>query len=108
MEASQASIVFRYLNIKTKLLTTNLHVKLNKKCLVNKVVPKYDNIRIQNTSNTAVKMKERAEIMWIKEEIKYLYAKKANLIIRLYKTHLELLGSIHPPIINKDVYKRQH
>ena len=86
LEAGQASIVFKYLNIKMKLLKTCLHIKFNKKCLVNKVIPKYANIRIKNTSNTAVKIKERAEIMWIKEEIKCLYAKKSNLNFRLYKT----------------------
>lgn len=38
-------------------------------------------------------------MMWVKEEIKYLHANKADLNVRLYRTHLELLGSIINSVI---------
>ena len=79
MEASQASIVFKYQNVKIKLLKTNLHIKFNKKCLENNLIPKYARIYINNTSPTARKTKEHAELFWVKSEIKYLYRKKLML-----------------------------
>ena len=99
LEACQASTVFKYINIKIKLLKTNLHIKFNKKCLQLNIIPKYSTIRINNTSEVAKKVKRIAEVTWIKEEIRQLYNKKTRLNELLYKSNLKLLNTIHPVLI---------
>lgn len=100
LEACQASTVFKFQNIKIKLLKTNLHIKFNKECIRNNLIPKYASIKINNNSKIATKIKERAQIMWLKEELRYLYMKKIELNKVLYLTHLKLLNSIHAAQLN--------
>lgn len=95
LEASQASTVYRFQNIKIRLLKTNSHIKFNKECLKNNLIPNYASIRIGNNSKTATKIKKRAQVMWIKEELRYLYAKKTELNKDLYLAHLKLLNNVH-------------
>lgn len=109
LDARQASMVYKYINIKVKLLKTNMHIKFNKKCLIHNIIPKYCTIHIKNTSIAASKTKQIAEIKWIKEEIKQLYSKKAKLNHLLYRTNLEMLNMIHPVLLpNAKDYINDH
>ena len=47
-----------------------------------------------------MKIKRHAETMWMKEELEYLYKKKAKLNRDLYMTHLKLLDSIHVALLD--------
>lgn len=100
LEASQASIVFKYQNVKIQLMKTCLHIKFNKQCIRNDIIPTYAKIKINSNSIASQIIRKRAEIMWIKEEIKQLYIKKVKLNKTLYRLHLNMLNIIHPAIIN--------
>ena len=52
-EASQSNTVYLYQNIKIKLLKVNLHIKFNKKCIRNNIIPNYAKIKINDTSTAA-------------------------------------------------------
>ena len=84
LEACQAHTVIKFQNIKIKLLKTRLHIKFNQECITNNIIPRYAFIKINRKSETAMKIKRHAEIMWMKEELKYLYKKKAKLNRDLY------------------------
>ena len=100
LEASQATMVFKYQNVKMQLLKTNLHIKFNKFCLFHNLTPKYAIINIRSSSKSVNVTIKHAQTFYIKEEIKSLYTKKSILNKQLLKLHLQMLNSIHPAIIN--------
>ena len=118
--------VYKYKNVKIKLTKANLNIKFNKKCLHKQITPKCAQIRIKNNNNNknsiaAIKTQKLAQIIRIKEEIKYLYSKKAKLNNELYKLHLEIYNTFNFIIaesfihninqytknIAKEIYKKQ-
>jgi len=95
LEASQASIAYKYKNIKLKVLKTNENIHFNKKCLELGIIPKYVSIKINSKSLVARKTKNMAEKIWIKNEIKSLYSKKSMLNKLLLQNHITLLNCLH-------------
>jgi hypothetical protein len=57
-------------------------------CLKKQITPKYALIKVPNTSPAAKATRRKAETLRIKEEIKFLYAKKQHLNLQLLHTHL--------------------
>ena len=120
--AGQANTIYNYQNIKIKLLKTNLHIKFNKKCIKNHIIPKYARLKCNDSSEAAKTAIKKAQIIRIKLEIRELYKKKVGLNKFLYKAHLKLLNSVHPAIIDNiiininnrvndivnKIYKKQH
>jgi hypothetical protein len=62
----------------------------NRQCLVKKLIPKYYNIKVPNTSPAAYYTSKKVRNIRIKDEIKFLYKKKQQLNKDLYHTHLEV------------------
>ena len=81
--ASQTRSICHYKKLEIKVLKCNADIYFNKQCLTKKIVPKYANIRVPNTSPAAHKTQSKAQITQIKEEIKFLYKKKTKLINQL-------------------------
>ena len=92
LEAGQANLVYKYKNVKMKIMKTNLNIKFIKKCLHNNITPNFSKINIQNKSLAVVKTKSIAQKIWQKEEIKQLYVKKDRLNRILYIAHLKVLN----------------
>ena len=121
--ARQASVVYKYKNVKIKMLKVAQNFKFNKMCIKVTIIPKYARININSRTLAALKTKQIAEKMWLTQEIRQLYKKKNRLNTDLYKAHLEMLKEIHPAVIDitmtkinalisvsythLDVYKRQ-
>ena len=76
IEADQAKVVYKYKNLKTKILKANLNIRFIKRCLRQDITPKFAVIKIRNTSIAASNTKIKAQKVWLKEEIKALYKKK--------------------------------
>ena len=53
--ASQARVVNLYKNLRSKLLKCCANIYFNRQCLHKKIIPKYVNIKITNTSPAAHK-----------------------------------------------------
>jgi hypothetical protein len=51
--ASQAESIYKYKNIKTKLLQCCENIYFNKQCLINNITPLYAKIKIPHTSPAA-------------------------------------------------------
>ena len=100
LEASQAHTVYKFQNIKIRLLKTNLHIRFNQECIKYNIIPKYASIKINKKSEFSTKIKRYAGIMWMREELKYLYKKKTVLNRELYRTHLQLLDSVHVALLD--------
>ena len=81
-------MVFKYQNVKTHLLKTNLHTKFNKFYLFHNLTPKYAIINIRSSSKSAKVTIKHAQTFYVKEEIKSLYTKKSILNKQLLKLHL--------------------
>jgi hypothetical protein len=64
--AKQASIMNRYLNIKSKLLITNANIWFNKQALFRKVTPKYVKVKVTGNSRQAIKTQKTAEYIKMK------------------------------------------
>lgn len=86
--AIQAQMLNSCFNIKTKLYNTIANIKFNKKCLAYKVIPKYATFHINVNNFASKKTKEQTQILWINNEIKFLYRKKEYLNRKLYQAHL--------------------
>jgi hypothetical protein len=74
--ASQAQLVNRHKNTRSKLQKCCANIYFNKLCLAKQITPNYINIRIANTSPAAIVTTKKAQKIRIKEEIKFLYRKK--------------------------------
>jgi hypothetical protein len=76
------------MNCKRKLLQCNANINFNKRCLKQKLVPKYAYIKIPENNEAAKKTKTQAQTLHIKNEIKFLHKKKQQLNTKLYQTHI--------------------
>jgi hypothetical protein len=74
--AKQASIMYQFLNTKRKLLITNGNIWFNKQAIALKLIPNYVNIKVAGTNLQAKRTKRVAELIRIKNELKFLYKKK--------------------------------
>jgi molybdate-binding protein len=71
--ASQAHLVNRYKNTRSKLQKLCANIYFNKQCLAKKIIPNYANIKTANTSPAAQVATKQAQLTRIKDEIKLLY-----------------------------------
>jgi len=76
--ASQAQLINRYKNTRSKLQKCCANIYFNKQCILKQITPTYVNIRISNTSPAALVTTKKAQTIRIKDEIKFLYKKKKN------------------------------
>lgn len=80
----------KFRNTTAKLHQTILNIKFNRICLSHNVIPNFIHVNVNSMSPAAQRAKHKAEIIWLKQEIKYLHTKKQELNVELYKIHLEL------------------
>jgi len=92
VNASQGHI-HEYENTKRKLYSCNSSINFNRQCLHKKLVPTYVKLKFPNNSPTAKFTQRIAHHLRIKDKLKYLYMKKQQLNLRLYRLHL-LLANI--------------
>jgi hypothetical protein len=87
--ASQAQLVNQSKYIRSKVQKCCASIYFNKHCITKKIIPKYVNIIIASTSPASQTIVKKAQLMRIKDEIKFLYKKKEKLNQELYKIHLQ-------------------
>lgn len=91
--------ISKFTKLKMRLLEVSEKIRFNKQCKRLGLIPKYARIKINNTTESAVRAKQIAEERWVANEIKRLHSQKDVTNYRLYKAHLELLNSVHPSMI---------
>jgi hypothetical protein len=69
-----------------KLLVTNANIWFNQQAITHDVIPNYVKVKISGKGPAVNKSKKLAEHARIKQEIKFLYKKKALLNKQLYNT----------------------
>jgi hypothetical protein len=87
--ASQASSITQYKNTKTKLMKCCTNIYFNRQCLIKKITPKYANCKIPQTSPASKDTQIKVKNIRVKDEIKFLCAKKQQLNKNLYNIHLK-------------------
>jgi hypothetical protein len=87
--ASQALSIYKYKNIRTKLLKCCANISFNKQCLHHDITPNYAKIKVPATSPGSFVTQNRVRTLQIKDEIKFLYKKKDQLNKQLYALHLQ-------------------
>ena len=90
VHASQARKIYRYKNIKRKILKYCANLYFNKQCLKYDLVPKYTKIRVPHTSPAATYTQRKICKIRIKDEIEFLYTKKTKFNTILLQLHLQL------------------
>ena len=90
MNASQ-SFIHKFTNLKRELYNLNVNITFNRKCLKKKLTPTYAKIKIPNTSPATNFTQQKLTNIKIKEERKYLHAKKQKLNTQIYHLHLALI-----------------
>lgn len=81
----------RYYNLKIKLALLSKDIWFNNQCLKNNVIPNYVSIKTASNSKAALKAINLGRITWVKQEIKYLYAKKQTLNQEINKLHVDII-----------------
>jgi hypothetical protein len=71
--ASQTPIINLDKNLRSKLLKCCANIYFNRQCLHKKIIPKYVNIKVANTSPAAQTTMKNVQLTRIKEEIRMLY-----------------------------------
>ena len=92
MNASRGSIR-KHEELKRKLYKCNANIYFNKQCLKRHIIPCYAKIKIPNTSPAHRHTQNKIPTIRIRDEIKYLYAKKQQLNSQLYQSHLLLANT---------------
>jgi hypothetical protein len=78
------------MNTKIKLLNTNANIYFSRICLEQNVTPQYAQVKLYSHNKSIIKHTEpKITKIRIKNEIKFLYAKKQMLNGTLYKLHLQ-------------------
>ncbi|XP_049940670.1 uncharacterized protein LOC126416829 [Schistocerca serialis cubense] len=93
-QAFPVNVYNRFKKIHLRLHKTIQHIKFNRTCKKNDLIPSYINVKVKNSSTVAQKSKSFAERYWLLHEIKMLYSKKHHLNMMLYETHLELAKNV--------------
>jgi hypothetical protein len=75
MHVCQARTANYYKNLKTKMLKCCANTYFNKQYIIQKAIPAYARIKIPRTSPAST-ITQKAQIMRLKDEIKFLYKKK--------------------------------
>ena len=87
--ASQADI-YKFKNLKEKLLKTNANIYFNKQCLTRQITPNFIKTKAPFSNHTQKQTKIKIQKLQLKDEIKFLYAKKQNINKQLLHLHLKL------------------
>jgi hypothetical protein len=87
--ASQAKTIHLYRNTRSKLIKCNTNIYFNKQCLAKKVTPKYANLNFTNNSPAAQITTNKAQVLRLKNEIKFLFKKNEKLNQELQATHIK-------------------
>lgn len=94
----QGKNVTQLLNLYTKhkkqLINTNINIYFNKKCLLHDIQPKYTKINIKNNNYRNKNYIKQIQVAWIKDEIKYQYAKINILNKKLLKIHIIIANKL--------------
>jgi hypothetical protein len=78
------------MNTKIKLLNTNANIYFNRICLEQNITPQYAQVKIHSCNKSVIKhIEPKITKIRIKNEIKFLYAKKQTLNETLYKIPLQ-------------------
>jgi predicted GIY-YIG superfamily endonuclease len=105
LSPSQAKVVYKYKNLKLKVLKTAQNIIFNNECLKNQVIPNYICIKTNTRSAAANKAKTTAELVWLKTELKQQHRKKSMLNKLLLMSHITMLNEIHPAQITSILSK---
>jgi hypothetical protein len=89
INACQAKSINVYKNMKTQLMKCCANIYFNKQCLKLHVIPKYAQIKFPRSSPTSISTQQKTQVMRIKDEIRFLYRKKQQLNLELYRAHLK-------------------
>ena len=92
INASWGSIQ-KYENTVSKLYKCNANIDFNKQCLNKQLTPSYANIKVPKTSPAWSYTQKKLPAIRIKDEIRYLYAKKQQINLKLYHLHLTLANT---------------
>ena len=98
---SQARIINLYRNTRSKLLKCNVNIYFNKQCIARKVIQKYANLKFTKNSPVAQVTASKAQILRVKNEIKFLFKRKDKPNHELYTIHMKAVnewGSLWPSI----------
>jgi hypothetical protein len=72
-----------------KLMKCCANIIFNKQCIAQKVIPAYAKIKVPQTSPAYTVTQQKAQVMRVKDEIRFLYQKKEHLNMELYRIHLQ-------------------
>jgi hypothetical protein len=76
-----------------KLLNTNANIYFKRICLEKNITPQYAQVKIHSCNESIKKhIEPKINKIRIKNEIKFLYAKKKTLNETLYKIHLQVIN----------------
>jgi hypothetical protein len=65
------------------------NIYFNKQCIAQKITPAYAKIKVAKTSPASTITQQKAQVMRVKDEIKFLYRKKEHINRELYTLHLK-------------------
>ena len=85
--------IHKFTSLKRKLYNCNANIYFNQQCLKNNVIPTYAKLKFPNTSPASKFTQRKATHMRIKDEIKFLHAKKQQLNYQIYYLHLTLANT---------------
>jgi len=88
IEAQQAKLCNTYKNTRLKLLKTTATLWFNKMCRLKHLKPNYIHFKTNGNKLQDRKTTSNALRFRINQEIKFLYCKKQNQNIQLYRVHL--------------------
>jgi hypothetical protein len=102
INASQARSINIYKNAKTKLMRCYANIHFNKQCSKLQITPKYARVKLPRTSPASIPTQMKAQTIRIKDEIRFLYRKKQQLNLELYRGHLKVSTECGTPY--QDIY----
>ena len=85
--------IHRFTSLKRKLYKCSANIYFNQKCLKNKLTPTYARVKFPKTSPAGKYTQQKAQNMRIRDEIKFLHAKKQQLNYQIYRLHLTLANT---------------
>jgi len=88
INAKQAKNAYEYKNTKRKLYRTIAAIWFNKTCREKEIKPNYIHIKINGNNKQCQNTMKAAIRTRVNQEIKFLYIKKQQLNVQLYKLHL--------------------
>ena len=65
------------------------NIYFNRQCLKNNIIPKYARVKVPNTSPASQHTAQKAKVMRVKDELKFLHKKKETLNRALYRCDLQ-------------------